>query len=534
MKQRAPSTSVPSTSAQPARQPPIAGAGLVAPSRGNAAAAEALQARIAKVAGSAQATLPHRARLEASFGADLSDVRAVLGGVGACALLDERNAEAVALGDAIVFADANPSAELVAHEVTHVLQQRRGGTGGGEAEAESTARAAASGQQVDVGGGAPETPQFSTKESAPASRAGTVTLGLSGAGVTPPGFAGGLPDLHDWLMDNQAALSNYSGPLNVTFSGTVKQSEQVIWSYYHPKQTLVLRGTSGAVVTGFTDAGGGKEYASPGYFLCYRPIIPQQMSAANPAAANFEMRGLTVTGYVSGGVEIDPRRGSMPSAEAWENGSFNEEGGHGSGGLEGFISGARIEDNTFDKLGTKYMKPGTERYAPHEEDGYKYCGYGGVVARGMSYSTIADNTFSHLENRDSSKTSSDGGDVNWLGLIHGVYLRDSSSYNSVRKNDFSTISGAPVKLTNHADYNKVRGNTSKNAGKDAFALEQYNPNGNPGGAVEADSAGYNKSSVGAASDKKKYITANHVGSAYSAYTSSSKAIQEFKEKRVGG
>lgn len=525
MKQRSPSPVAASPEPAPSLTAPAAG-------HGNAAAAEALQQRIARAAAGAHAELPHRDRLSAAFGADLGGIRAVLGGDAAASMLAERNAEAVALGDAIVFADANPSPELVAHEVTHVLQQRRGGSGGGEAEAESTARAAAAGQQVEVAGGAPETPQFSTKEGASAAREGTVTLSLSGAGVTPPAFPGGLPDLHDWLMDNQAALANYSGTLAVTFSGTVHQSQQVIWAYYHPNQKLVLQGAKGAVVTGFTDAGGGKEYASPGYFLCYRPMIPQAMSAANPAAANFEMRGLTVSGFVSGGVEISPRHGPMPSADAY--GSANPESGHGEGGLDAFVSGAVIEDNTFEKMGTKYMKPGAERYAPSQEDGYTLCGYGGIVARGLEYSKIKDNTFSHLENRDSTRTSEDGGDVNWQGLIHGVYLRDSSSNNSVRGNDFSEISGAAIKLTNQADKNTIRGNSSSHAGKDAFVLEQYNPHGNPGGAVEADSRGYGSSGISKASDKKKYITGNHVGSAYRAYTSSSKAIQEYKEKRVGG
>ena len=104
------------------------------------------------------------------------------------------------------------------------------------------------------------------------------------------------------------------------------------------------------------------------------------MSASSPAAANFEMRDLTVRGYVSRGVEIEPRRGGLPSAESYARAGYNPESGHGSGGVEGFFSGAKIEDNVFEQMGTKYMKPGAEKYAPGEEDGYKSCGYGGVVA----------------------------------------------------------------------------------------------------------------------------------------------------------
>ncbi len=500
---------------------------------GNSAAAEDLQRRISRVAARASSELPRLAQLEKTFRSDLCDVRVVFGGPEAKALLAEQNAEAVAVGDHILFADANPSPALVAHEVTHVLQQRRGGSGGGEAEAEEGSRAVEAGETFNVQGGADETPQFS-KSADISTRLGKVTATLSGASVTPPALAGGISDLHDWLMANQTELSDWSGTINVKFTGTVNQPEQVIWAYYHPNQTLKLQGTDNAVVTGFTEAKGDKEYATPGYFLCYRPIIPQAMSASNPAAANFEMRDLTVRGFVSGGVEIDPRSGGLPSAEDYASEAYNPESGHGSGGLAAFISGAAIEDNAFEQMGTKYMKPGTEKYAPEEEDGYKSCGYGGVVARGLNYSTIEGNEFSNLENRDSDKKTAAGGDVNWLGLIHGVYLRDNSSNNAIRDNDFSDISGAPVKFTNDANDNKVRKNRSENAGKDAFVLEQYNPNGNPGGAIEADSAGYNNKKIERAKDGKKYVSGNDVGSSYEGNAGKIRKLDEFKEKRVGG
>ncbi len=519
----------------PQKSPTTAGAAPTqqATGIGNAGAAEGLRERIARAGNGAGSELPHRKKLEQSFGRDLGWIRAVRGGQESEALLGEQKAEAVAVRDTILFAEGNPSPELVGHEVTHLLQQRQGGSGGGEAEAEAGGRAVAAGKQVEVQGGAAETPQFS-KSSSKSSQKGKVSLSLSGAAVTPPAFPGGLADLHDWLMANQAALSSYAGPLTVRFSGTVQQPEQVIWAYYHPQQTLVLKGADHAVVTGFSEASGGKEYATPGYFLCYRPIIPQEMSASSPAAANFEMRDLTVRGYVSGGVEIDPRRGALPSAETYAGVGYNPESGHGSGGLAAFLSGAEIEDNVFEQMGTKYMKPGAEKYAPGEEEGYKSCGYGGVVARGLNYSTIQGNTFANLENRDSKKTAADGGKVNWLGLIHGVYLRDQSSHNAVRGNNFSSISGAPVKLTNHADNNKVRNNKSRNAGKDAFLLEQYNPNGNPGGAVEADSAGYNNARIGKAADGKKYVQGNAPGSSYAGWAGKSKNLAEFQEKKVGG
>jgi len=105
--------------------------------------------------------LPHRAELEGALGVDLSRVKAHTGGE-ATAAADQLGAEAYAMRDenAIVFGGANPSKELVAHEVIHTLQQGgSGAVGQDEAEADAHAAAIAGGGRVDAteiksGGGA--------------------------------------------------------------------------------------------------------------------------------------------------------------------------------------------------------------------------------------------------------------------------------------------------------------------------------------------------------------------------------------------
>jgi hypothetical protein len=68
--------------------------------------------------------IPFRAQMESAFGEDFSSVEVEVGqhsameGIGAKA--------AAAKGDKVTFADANPTPWLVAHELTHVVQQRRG------------------------------------------------------------------------------------------------------------------------------------------------------------------------------------------------------------------------------------------------------------------------------------------------------------------------------------------------------------------------------------------------------------------------
>ncbi len=108
----------------------------------------------------AAAPLPHRARMEHAFGQNLSQVRAYLGRAEPLAGL---GAHAAAQGDRVAFAAASPDPALVAHEVTHVVQQRQAGGGGiaasgvsapnspAEREADALAPRAAAGFAVRAG-----------------------------------------------------------------------------------------------------------------------------------------------------------------------------------------------------------------------------------------------------------------------------------------------------------------------------------------------------------------------------------------------
>jgi LysM repeat protein len=101
--------------------------------------------------------LPHRAALEAGFGTDLSSIRAHTGDRAASASR-AIGAEAYTYGTDIAFTAADPSRELVAHEVAHAIQQRSGaapasgvGRAGDEFEAEADQAA-----RVVAGGGRSE------------------------------------------------------------------------------------------------------------------------------------------------------------------------------------------------------------------------------------------------------------------------------------------------------------------------------------------------------------------------------------------
>ncbi|MEL6180091.1 MAG: DUF4157 domain-containing protein, partial [Myxococcota bacterium] len=76
------------------------------------------------LSGTSQA-LPYRERLESGFGVDLSGVRVH---TDAAAVQASRaiGAQAYTMGNNIALAQPNPSQELMAHEVAHVIQQRAG------------------------------------------------------------------------------------------------------------------------------------------------------------------------------------------------------------------------------------------------------------------------------------------------------------------------------------------------------------------------------------------------------------------------
>ena len=101
--------------------------------------------------------LPFRAEFERSFGVDFSDVKVR---VGASEELVRIGAKAVTHDDTVVFADRNPDRRTVAHELAHVVQNRRAGDvardGVGDADAASehdadrAADAAVAGQSAEV------------------------------------------------------------------------------------------------------------------------------------------------------------------------------------------------------------------------------------------------------------------------------------------------------------------------------------------------------------------------------------------------
>lgn len=257
---------------------------------------------------------------------------------------------------------------------------------------------------------------------------------------------GSLQALHDWLLaerDRPGSTVPHEPVLRVTVSpgATIHQREQTTWTYYSPDQQLILDG-QGAVISGRHSG-----RPTPGWWLSYRPVVDSTQAA--PAKANFEMRGLTIRGYESGGLEISPQSGA---GAAHAN----------DGGITAFLDGALIEANRFEQLGSKDT--------PYKKTNYDAGRFGaaGVLMRGVSGSTIADNVFEGLENGEVRGTPTGE------RLIHAVYARDRSCNNDIRDNTFQDVSGDPVRFSNASNDNQVSGNTARNAGLSTLVSEFYN------------------------------------------------------------
>lgn len=93
--------------------------------------------------------VPFRGEMERAFGEDFSNVKAHLGG-GATTGLDALGAHAAAQGNDVAFETASPDRRLVAHELTHVVQQRRGGGGAPQAKAEISDPSDAAEREADA------------------------------------------------------------------------------------------------------------------------------------------------------------------------------------------------------------------------------------------------------------------------------------------------------------------------------------------------------------------------------------------------
>lgn len=125
-------------------------------SAGNGASRAQLERSLATARQSPARPLPHRARLQASFGRDLGGVLAHYDDEDTKVLLSSAGVPAACEGAHVWFENAQPTLEIAAHEVAHALQAveasaPRADAGAAEQDADAAADAAVRGEEAEVG-----------------------------------------------------------------------------------------------------------------------------------------------------------------------------------------------------------------------------------------------------------------------------------------------------------------------------------------------------------------------------------------------
>jgi hypothetical protein len=254
-----------------------------------------------------------------------------------------------------------------------------------------------------------------------------------------------LQQVHDHLQAVQPSAPEVV--VRLTDGAPNRPDAQTTWHYYQPGQKIVLDGV-GRRVDG--ERGG---RPTLGYFLSYRPIIGEGHGVDRPAAANLEVRNLTIRGFQSGGIEISPQTSAGPDH-------------HWDGGQTAFLAGAHISGVNFRDLGSKQSAPGDAAWSKLQ------FGAGGVMARGLRDSVIEDSSFVGLEN-GVVQGAANGGRAG-PQLQHAIYLNNQSGGNTIRNNRFETVSGDPIRISNGSHGNRIQGNRSEDAGKQAFVSDWFN------------------------------------------------------------
>lgn len=177
--------------------------------RGNQAAQERLRARsegdgprLREALATPAVGIPFRSELEANFGMPLGRCRAHLGTPAVQAALDDLGAEALAVGDDLLFASATPDKQLVAHEVAHLRQQAApsGASAPGDAaelNADAAAKAALEGREIPAPARATGRLQGSWLSSLTSAISGAASSAASGVAravsAVASGITGGTP-----------------------------------------------------------------------------------------------------------------------------------------------------------------------------------------------------------------------------------------------------------------------------------------------------------------------------------------------------
>jgi hypothetical protein len=143
--------------------------------------------------------------------------------------------------------------------------------------------------------------------------------------------------------------------------------------------------------------------------------------------------------------------------------------------IQGYVPGAiylRGDPNDWQKWNGYNLVYGCYFYnLGNKQDEDAHYGFAAVELKNSDYNTIRNNFFKNLVNVP-------GGPDGNEKYIHGVYLLNNSGNNVIQNNNFSYISGDPIKVRDYSNYNKIYSNSFVRTGHQAFLLDAPK-NGNP-------------------------------------------------------
>ncbi len=254
--------------------------------------------------------LPFKGELEQSFKQDFSHVR-IHTDEKAQAACKALGAHAYAMGDSIAFESANPDKKLIAHELTHVMQQtgkgpakKSAGVDHGEVETEGEAEAEAVEEQV--GGGKPAHAGLQGKEHGEAEGEGQT-------GHAPVANAGPARKGKGPALD-----SKYTMGMSFSPSGMEKSYQYTLWDKQVPPIPIA---------------------AVPGLFFTIEPMVVAKVAGGvdwkdKALKTSVGVEGNLLVGFTYGNKELAALYGGV---EGRVSGGFEYSKSNDSWKLEGGI-----------------------------------------------------------------------------------------------------------------------------------------------------------------------------------------------------
>lgn len=205
--------------------------------------------------------------------------------------------------------------------------------------------------------------------------------------------------------------------------GTYRGME-VVWDFYSPGRSIVFEPEGYRAGTQSVTIDGAGSRASHFFLLRLTAESPDD----SPISTNIALRGFRVTNYCEG-----------MSLGDWKS--------------KANVAGNLIEDNVFDRIGSKYQTPSPQ------PDG-RLVPSGSCVAavrlQRASNNVVRNNSFTDIENLPQKDTG-----VGKYGprLLHAIYISQSSVGNLIEGNRFERFTGTPVQVRAQSDATRVVGNT---------------------------------------------------------------------------